>query len=356
VFVINSTVAPNRGVNPSGDSSIAGLFSQTTFSYYMVDLIAGLRYDRYTLDGSGSVTAANPLFPKLPAGPYTIDRDDDRFDPKITLAAHVTSWLQPYITYAEAMRAPTVSETLTGGQHPATGGPMQMFFPNPFLDPEIQKGWEYGANVVVDGLFDRKDHFRFKGDYFEQDIENCITACFTAMGGTYFCNAPGISNVWGVELQGSYDAGYVFTGLGYTHTHTDLPSQVGGFGASQYLPEDVLTLTGGLRFLQQKLTIGAREYIVSKAYNGADQVQALLGPGAPASSNPNGNPLDPFSRAYQLLDLFGSYRFDSGTEVGFTVTNVFDRSYTPALSTPTTNFIGDTGRGRTFLLTTRAQF
>lgn len=270
VSVINSAAVPDRGVNPNGNSSIGAFFSQTTFTYQMLDLPAGLRYDRYALDGSGSVTAANPLFPKLPAGPYTLDRDDERFDPKITLAAHPTKWLQPYVTYAEAMRAPTVSETLTGGQHPSTGGPTQMFFPNPFLEPEIQKGWEYGANIRVDSLLERKDRFRLKGDYFTQEIENYITACFTAMGGNYFCNVAGTSNVWGVEVQGMYDAGYLFTGLGYTHTHTGLPSQIGGFGASQYLPEDVLTLTGGLRFLDEKLTIGARGYFVSKAYNGAD--------------------------------------------------------------------------------------
>jgi hemoglobin/transferrin/lactoferrin receptor protein len=215
-----------------------------------------------------------------------------------------------------------------------------MFFPNPFLDPEIQKGWEYGANIRVDGLFEHKDRLRLKGDFFRQDIENYITACFTATGGNYFCNAPGLSNVWGVELQGMYDTGYLFTGLGYTHTHTDLPSQIGGFGASQYLPEDTLTLTGGLRFLEEKLTIGARGYFVSKAYNGADQVQKLLGPGVPASFNPNGDPNNPFYDGYELLDLFSNYKFDNGVEAAFTVTNVLDLAYTPALSTPTTNFVG----------------
>jgi hemoglobin/transferrin/lactoferrin receptor protein len=58
VSVINSAAVPDRGVNPNGNSSIGAFFSQTTFTYQMLDLIAGLRYDRYALDGSGSVTAA----------------------------------------------------------------------------------------------------------------------------------------------------------------------------------------------------------------------------------------------------------------------------------------------------------
>jgi hypothetical protein len=45
------------------------------------------------------------------------------------------------------------------------------------------------------------------------------------------------------------------------------------------------------------------------------------------------------------LDLFANYQLDSGVDLG-----------APALSTSGTDFTGYTGRGRTFLLTTRAQF
>jgi hemoglobin/transferrin/lactoferrin receptor protein len=64
----------------------------------------------------------------------------------------------------------------------------------------------------------------------------------------------------------------------------------------------------------------------------------------------------PYIDGYELLDLFSSYEITKDIEVGFTVTNVFDTAYTPALNTPGTGFTGDTGRGRTFLLTSRAQF
>jgi hemoglobin/transferrin/lactoferrin receptor protein len=346
VEVINSAAVPGRGVNPNGKSGVEGFFSETTFSYGIVDLIGGLRYDSFSLEGSGSVTAANPLFPTLPAGPYTVDRDEGRVDPKITLAAQVLSWLQPYATYSESMRAPTISETLTGGDHPPTGGPPMSFFPNPFLDPEVQKGWEFGFNVVRDGLFIASDRFRFKADYFTMDVDNYITGCAANATGSafYFCNARGTSVVEGVEVQGNYDAGFVFAGLSYTHTHTTLPSQTNGFGAQSFLPDDILTLTGGFRFLQEKLTVGARGYITSKSYNGADMVPS------------NGDPNNPYNDGYELLDLFANYEVTSDIDLGLTVSNVFDKAYTPALTTPGTNFTGETGRGRTFLLTTRAQF
>ena len=72
-----------------------------------------------------------------------------------------------------------------------------------------------------------------------------------------------------------------------------------------------------------------------------------------------------------LVDLFTSYRFDSGFEIGATVVNLFDADYTPALTTPIVPFgpatptyclgsdlpnCSDYGRGRTFLLTAEAQF
>jgi hemoglobin/transferrin/lactoferrin receptor protein len=346
VNVINSVTVPGRGVNPSGKSSIEGFFSETTLSYGIVDLIGGLRYDSYTLEGSGSVTAANPLFPTLPAGPYVVDRDDGRVDPKITLAVQAMPWLQPYVTYSESMRAPTISETLTGGDHPPTGGPPMSFFPNPFLDPEVQKGWEFGFNIVQDAVFTPHDRFRFKADYFTMDVQDYITGCAANMTGSafYFCNAPGTSTVEGVELQGSYDAGFVFAGLSFTHTNTTLPSQINGFGAQSFLPDDVLTLTGGLRFLQEKLTVGARGYITSKSYNGADLVPS------------NGDPSKPYNDGYELLDLFANYEIVEDVNLGATVTNVFDRAYTPALTTPGTDFTGELGRGRTFLLTSRAKF
>ncbi|MBN9023674.1 MAG: TonB-dependent receptor, partial [Rhizobiales bacterium] len=185
--VINSTTVPNRGVNPSGESSVSGLFSLTKYSYGIFDLITGLRYDRFTLEGTGSVTGMGPNPVGIPPGTtYTVDRDDGRLNPRVTLALNPSKWFMPYVTYSESMRAPTVNETFTGGSHPGAG-PGQGFFPNPFLEPEIQKGWEFGFNTAVDHVFTAKDLLRFKAAYFNNDVENYITACFAATGGTYFC-------------------------------------------------------------------------------------------------------------------------------------------------------------------------
>ena len=338
------------GPNPSGEASIGGAFSQTTFSYGIFDFIAGLRYDTYSLQGKFDTDGPGPGTAFTP-----VDRSDGRLNPRATLAAQVLPWFQPYVTYAEAFRAPTVQETLFGGSHPGGGA---QFRPNPFLDPEIQKGWEFGANFKKDALFTRADSFRFKAAYFDMDVENYITGCGSPI---QFCNSPGTAKVQGIELQGMYDAGGGFLGLSYTYTDTNLPSQLNGAGAHSYLPEHILVATGGLRFFDQKLTVGTRVSYFSESYVG----DLNVGPPGFASY------ASPFMPGYTLVDLFTSYKFDNGWELGATVVNLFDTNYTAALTTPTvpfgpatpTNCFGsnipncsDYGRGRTFLFTAKAQF
>lgn len=333
----------NGGVNPMGRSDLASGFTQTTFSYGIWDLIGGLRYQKFNLEGETALTSGNPF--GLPAGAYSIDNSESSWDPKVTLAAQVTPWLQPYVTYSQSMRAPTVSETLMTATHPYFPPYYVLeFVPNPFLVPESQKGWEFGFNLKQDGVFAPKDKVRIKADYYTQKVENYITACivstftppFSQRDYAYFCNNFGTTDLQGVEVEGEYDVGYAFAHAAYTYTHSELPQQENGLGAESYLPDHVFSITGGLRFLGEKLVIGMRGTFVSQTDIGG------------------GN----FEESYSLADFFSTYEAYEGLDLGLTVTNLFDRAYTPALSTvPTGNPAGlETGRGRTFLLTTRAQF
>ncbi|WP_246545982.1 TonB-dependent receptor domain-containing protein [Ancylobacter defluvii] len=328
------------GVNPAGESSVGGVFSETTFSYNIFDFILGLRYDFYTLDGSGVETAVGGA---VPVGPWDVDQNDGRFDPKFTLAINPYDWLQPYVTYAETMRAPTASETMVGGEHPGGTG---NYSANPYLQPEISKGWEFGVNIRKDGLFTANDQFRLKADYFYNDISDYIV---TTLGGrgtqTYFSNVEGTSTVSGVELEASYDARTFFASASYTHNDNDLPPQTQGFGTNQYVPDNIFSMTAGLRFLDEKLTIGGRYSFYSQS--------TLIGfnPTFTASviqSEP--------SPSYNLFDLFGSYQINDKLIFRVDATNLLDEDYTPALSVNPTGFTGNTGQGRTVLMSLRAHF
>ena len=337
----------NGGVNPAGEMQVGGAFSETTFRYGMFDLIGGLRYDFYKLNGVTSVLREDPGSP-LPIGVYDVDQEEGRINPKLTLAARLTDWMKVYATYSESMRAPTTTEMLVGGEHP--GGGSASYVANPFLKPEIQRGFEIGANFVGRNVLTSKDTFAMKVAYFRMNVEDYIVTCNNTGPVPppplvqWFCNAEGTTPVQGVEVQMDYDAGYAFAGLAYTYTKSDLEPQSPGNGASQYMPDHNLVLTGGVRLFDQALTLGARAYFVSDADD----------PSAPAPR---------FRRpGYELLDVFASYKIREGFDISATVTNVLDEAYTPVLGTapsssdPLNPFSGETGRGRTFLLNTRIQF
>jgi hemoglobin/transferrin/lactoferrin receptor protein len=342
-LAINSATTPDRGVNGTGVQTTEGFFSQTKFSYGIFDLITGLRYDYFTINGSGSIAPGNPI--GMPPGPYTVDKDDGRFNPKVTLALNPTKWFMPYVTYAEAMRFPTISETFMGGNHPGAG-PGQSFFPNPFLEPEISKGWEFGFNTAVEQIFTPRDVLHFKAAYFNNDVENYITACITPMFQQYFCNNFGTSKVQGIELQGMYDARYLFAGVSYGWNDSNLPSQTNGLGGQSYIPEHTATFSAGVRIFKERWTIGGRVFYASKAFVGF----------APFDFNalPDGSH---FTDGYALLDLYTKFKITEDIEIGAIVTNVTNEAYTPATSTPGTgSFDGETGRGRTAIFTVRAKF
>ena len=94
-----------------------------------------------------------------------------------------------------------------------------------------------------------------------------------------------------------------FAGCSYTYTDTDLPSQINGFGAQSYLPDHVADADRRVRFLDEKLTVGARVSYSRRA------TSAIVNAGRRFNVY-----ADPFMPAYALVDLFSSYKFDNGFE------------------------------------------
>ncbi len=317
----------NTGVNPADGSSYGGgVFTENTFSYGIVDLIGALRYDFYGLSGSAD---AGPTS----GGAYSVDQSKGSLNPRLTLAVNPTDWLQPYVTYSQSQRAPTLQETMLGGDHP--GGTSASFLPNPFLMPESQQGWEIGVNVKKDGLLTPEDVLRLKADYFDMQIEDFITSrTHPVFGKMQYVNLPGTTHQKGFELSADYDAGFAFTNLAYTHTDTDLPSVQPGLGALSYLPRDIVSLTLAGRFFDRRLTAGTRINYISNTL-GFDFLEPV-------------NTVE--EDGYTLVDLFTSYKLTEEIDLNFKVTNLFDKQYTPALST-----IGS-GQGRTYYLSTQFQF
>lgn len=315
----------NGGVNPGdGTAATGGAFTENTFTYGIFDLTAGLRYSFYSLSGSGTPSAA--------FGAYDVDISKGELDPKITLAARVTDWLQPYATFSRSMRAPTLQETMLGGDHPAAAS--ASFLPNPNLKPETQVGWEFGANVKADDLLANGDSLTMRADYYVMDVDDYVASAMNTTWNRYqFVNVDGTTRVQGFELAAKYDMGAAFGDLAYTHSDSELPSQTPGLGASQYQPDDVVALTAGVRLLDRKLTLGGRYTYVS-----GGMVASVTGV---AQRNDD----------YDIVDAFASYAVTDGVEVSLKATNLFDETYTPFLTNST-----EYGPGRTIYVTTQFRF
>jgi hemoglobin/transferrin/lactoferrin receptor protein len=326
----DSISSRDSGVNPAdGTSSLLGVFTDTTFSYGIFELTPGLRYNHYTLEGSG--VASQRL------GAYNVDISEGSLDPRITLAANVTSWMQPYVTWSRSMRPPTLQETMLGGSHP--GSVSGSYLPNPNLKPESQQGWEFGVNFRHQGLARDDDMFTMRANYFVTDVEDYIAARYvTASRMFQFQNVDGSTKVRGFELEANYDARVVFASLSYTHSDSDLPSQMPGLGASQYMPDDVVSVSAGARFLDEKVTVGARyNYVSGGMVSGFNS--SFTGPAVSQSSDP-----------YHLVSLFASAKVSENIELNTRVTNLLDEAYAPFLSTT------GNGQGRTFYLGTQIRF
>lgn len=284
---------------PPGERNVYGAYIQDQISAGMFDFVAALRYDGYDLDGQGTTSSGDHLSPRLTAGVTPVE------------------WITLFATYAEAYRAPSLTETTWTGTHPPVGGaPPFTFLPNPNLDPETAHNIEGGINFRFADVVQDGDRFRARVmGYYNQvdDYIGAVVVPFTGRPGGTCLNPPfcyqyqniNQANLWGFEAGVDYDAGRWFAGLSGTIARgvdADTGSNL------DTIPPDRLILTGGFRALQQHLTAGARLNLVA--------AQDDVSPGLE-------------SDAYAVLDLFARYEVDEWVAVGVNIDNVFDTYYQP---------------------------
>lgn len=306
-------------LTPSGQRTVTGGFTQWKANYSTwLEVIGGLRYDNYRLDGGG------------------VSTNGDRVSPKITIGVTPIRGFTPYVTYAEGYRAPALTETLISGVHPSIAANFA-FLPNPSLRPEIGKTKEAGINFKYDDIFWKGDAFRAKINVFRNDVDDYIEQVtvndgVTGAGGQTCNNNPppppfggpafnyclqnqniAHARLEGVEFESVYDSGLWFTGLAASHvrgwnvqTNEPLAS----------VPPDSMTTTIGRRFLDRKL-------IVAMRWQAFDAKKAS---DIPASAAFTPTP------AYSLVNLYASYQFNPDVLATFAVENLFDKQYTPYMS------------------------
>ena len=324
-----------RGANPDGQLIKSGAFNDTTLTWGIFGLTAGMRYDYWALDGKSC------LKPELGCTPRPIIRDGGDWNPKLGLTVDPMPWLQLYATYAHTMRPPTVSEMFYPGGHNFDGvlAPIEN---NPNLQPERQKSFDIGVNLRGDGLLTAEDMAYLKAGYFKNRITNYITYATDPFDGrTRWVNLPGTTNMEGVELEGGYDAGLFYGRLALTVADTRQPlADFAGVGNDVgRLPDDYATIDAGMRFFEQRLTLGGRI-----RYTG-DSVQALID-----EENSVTRP------SYTLVDFYGSFNVTENARLFVTVDNAFNKAYFVAGSGSTSVSEITNGRGRTIMIGATTRF
>jgi len=319
-YAQNEVSTRSGGVNPDGTLKIGGVFSQTTFTRGIVDVIAGLRYDHYQLDGEGYAAPTNAPVPVT--GTFQADREEGRASPKFTLSVRPAEWLQLYTSYGWTFRPPTTAETLYSGVH---AGATSSFYPNPYLRAERGQGVEVGFNILTQDVLRQGDSLRLKAGLFRTEVEDFINLVSVQDSRrstkNFYQNVAGTSTLSGVEVEGGYDIGVAYANLSFTHTDIEYADAA----AQNFLPDTMFGIDIGARLFDRSVTVGTRV----RAY-GSTQ----------GRSSPTAAP----TGSYTLIDLYGSWAVNDRMRVFANATNLADIAYTQALSETT-----DSGRGRTII-------
>jgi len=185
-------------LNPSVESSISIRSLIRRSSYGISILSAAFATTPTRFEGSCVVASrAPPCF--RPAVPTASNNSDERWSPKVTLAATPFSWLQPYLTTRiDARRRP--SRTLSGGIHPAEHRRELCRQPGP---RPRSRGLGFGAKINKDQSLPEPRRVRHEGpttsprlDLLHSDVHLPVFGPNPGSANrslASFCNAPGTS-------------------------------------------------------------------------------------------------------------------------------------------------------------------
>ncbi|BBP80431.1 heme uptake outer membrane receptor HasR [Pseudomonas sp. Pc102] len=381
----------SEGMTPRGERAMGSLFGNLEFDYDdWLTLSAGLRYDRYRLEGETGMnistfalgTTQQVTVPLR----YDVDREEGRFSPTFGISVRPgVDWLQLFARYGEGWRPPAVTETLISGR--PHGGSAETLYPNPLLEPERSQSWEVGFNVFTRSLITEGDALGLKVAYFDTRIEDFTFMSvglqrpgygLPALGIAAYVNDLSSTRFRGVEYALDYDTGGYYGNLTYTHMIGEnqycrnqawlggvtspvygtgrrppvigmVPNQAanamvgcgGMMGTAEHMPMDRGSLTLGTRLLDRRLDVGVRARY-SEGY--------ALDSGDPDARDQI-YPAD--WKSYTVYDLFGSYRASDSLTLRLALDNVTDRAYLVPLGDVLAFTLG---RGRTLQGTVEYSF
>ncbi|MGN7956316.1 TonB-dependent receptor [Agrobacterium tumefaciens] len=302
------------------------------------------------MPGTGITT--NTPVTEYPAHNVDIDRTYSAWLPSATIELKPVDWFRPYVSYSQSLRPPTILEAFFAGARPGDSAGYE-YAPNQALRAEKATTYEIGANMSFDGVLLDDDSIRIKMAAFRREVKDYIALGYLVtdqvLDRTYtsFVNLDGTTYMRGLEFEGNYDARSFWIGGSATFLKTEWPEKTQVFSNStttttgeivawpgDVAPKVKLTLDGGMRFFDEKFSLGARLNHVT--------------PTQSRTLDTEGN-LREVTDPYTTVDLYGSYAFNDKATLRFAVNNLTDRKYIPAAS-------AYTAPGRIFIATMNVKF
>lgn len=285
----------SRAEFPDATRLSQGYFLQGEFALFdVLTLTPALRYDMVELNADNQT-----------------DVSEDRLTKQLSASYQFAPWLTGFATYAEAFRAPSLTELYVGGTHFA----FNTFVANTGLRPELAENKEVGLAFSFNNVLQERDGLRVRGSVYQNDVDDLIELRVTggAFGTSTNINVTQ-ARIRGAELELAYDSSSFFGGLGYSRARGD---DVDNDTPLSSIPEDKGTLSFGYRWAELGLTAGWR----SIYYAGQGRV-------------PTGT--EAVDGKKVLHDLYVSWvpveeNLD-GLRVDFGIDNVFDKNYQRYLS------------------------
>lgn len=365
---VQTTETDRNAFAPAGKQNISAFYTGLTLNKDIYQLDLNLNYTRSQVEGHKPACADNEKC--FPQGATTLKLDDKAFNPSATFSAQVTPWLQPFVSWSHASRAPNVQEVFFANE----GGASM----NPFLKPEKAETWEAGFNVNKKGLLVEQDSFHLKALAYHTRIKDYITSesfmlCYSGQlcndldnsyGGfnaNVYVNTTSPVTTKGYEIEAGYDVGFAYANLSWSKQHTDQPTSIAStvysfaYSDMSDLPESYATLDVGGRLFNEKVTIGSLVKFTGKS-------KRLSTEGI--STDTNSVPKEKMPDIPTVIDLYSSWQMTDNVLLRFSVQNVTNRDYAEALNRMNQSLdyakdgasVNTTARGRTYVFGGEIQF
>lgn len=207
---------------PDGRRALTSIYLDTRLDYQeWLSLFAGVRYDRYNLQGDARVnTKMGMINPTGIDETYTVDNTDAGVSPTFGLSLRPFDFMEITSNYGKGWRPPSLTESLLAGGTPTSGMFASVLIPSTELKAETSTNLDLGLKFNFSQVLTQDDSLTFALSHYRTKIDDYMVMHLgvitndVASGTTQaFVNRTDPVKIKGSELAINYDAGFIYGGV-----------------------------------------------------------------------------------------------------------------------------------------------